>query len=184
MEYVEPIKDIEKITLIKKYLLKTSVRDFLLFTFGINTGLRISQMLCLSVQDVFTDNIEPKTFLLLNDNTTPIFLNRNIQEALCFYMEQNNPPLESFLFYSKNPNKPLTRQQAYRVVKRATSEVGMNEHIGTHTLRKTFGYHAYRQGVALSLLQQRFNHATKAETLKYIGIEKRENSVPLINVNL
>ncbi len=53
MEYVIPIIDLEKIDSMKKILKKKSTRDFLLFVFGINTGIRISEILPLKFHDIF-----------------------------------------------------------------------------------------------------------------------------------
>jgi len=52
--------------------------------------------------------------------------------------------------------------------------VGITEAIGTHTLRKTFGYWAYKDGKDLSLIQKLLNHASPAVTLAYIGITQDE----------
>jgi site-specific recombinase XerD len=52
----------------------------------------------------------------------------------------------------------------------AAERVGITESIGCHTLRKTFGYHAYKAGVDLTLLQSIFNHSAQSVTLRYIGI--------------
>ena len=60
----------------------------------------------------------------------------------------------------------------------------MTEKIGTHTLRKTFGYHAYRKGIAISILKSIYNHTTPSETLRYIGIDKNEEHYIKVDVNL
>lgn len=52
MEYVEPIRDKKKIEAMKKYLKGTNLRDYLLFVLGINSGLRISDLLSLRVETV------------------------------------------------------------------------------------------------------------------------------------
>nr|MBA5588272.1 YitT family protein [Anaerobacillus isosaccharinicus]QOY38590.1 YitT family protein [Anaerobacillus isosaccharinicus] len=70
------------------------------------------------------------------------------------------------MFKSKKGDFPITRQQAYRIINKVAKEVGIDSKIGTHTLRKTFGYHAYRGGIAVSLLQQIFHHSSKGETMK------------------
>lgn len=90
---------------------------------------------------------------------------------MIFYLNQKN-------------NHPITRQQAYRIINHAAKEVGIQEKIGTHTLRKTFGYHAYRKGVAISILKNIFNQHSTAETLKYIGIDKNEQKLIKVDVNL
>ena len=91
----------------------------------------------------------------------------------------------AYLFKSKKNDLPITRQQAYRIINNAAKEVGIIENVGMHTLRKTFGYHAYQKGVAISIIKRIFNQHSTAETLKYIGIDKSENSPPIkVDVNL
>ncbi|MED3646618.1 tyrosine-type recombinase/integrase [Halalkalibacterium halodurans] len=182
MEYVEPFRDVDQIQAIKRSLKKKSPRDYLLFTIGINTGLRISQLLALKIKDVY-DGQKPKDYLQLESGEI-VYLNDQVKKALQFYAHFIEFQEQHCLFASTNPDQPMTRQHAYRIIKQAALQVGLTDQIGTHTLRKTFGYHAYRQGVALSLLQQRFNHQTPAQTLRYIGIAKNEQTIPRINVNL
>lgn len=93
--------------------------------------------------------------------------------------------------YLKNPiysnplkQKLITRQQAYRIIHDAAVAVGIEGKIGTNSMRKTFGYHAYKRGVAISLLQKHFHHATPSETRKYLGITKDEIIQTEIDVNL
>ena len=56
--------------------------------------------------------------------------------------------------------------------------------IGTHTLRKTFGYHAYQNGSSLELLMDIFNHSSKAQTLRYIGITEEQKKEVYLQSNL
>lgn len=185
MEYVEPIRDLDKIRSIKRMLKKRSLRDYLLFTLGINTGLRVSQLLELQVKDVIDQDLKIKSFLFLSETEREIYLNDSAKRVIRAYIEEKKDfHLKEYLFISNKKGQPITRQQAYRIIRKAATDVGIQTHIGTHTLRKTFGFHAFRQGVALSLLQERFHHATPSETLKYIGIKREEIGIPLINVNL
>ncbi|MFB4165634.1 tyrosine-type recombinase/integrase [Alteribacillus sp. JSM 102045] len=180
MEYVAPIKQLNKIRLIKAQLKKKSSRDFLLFVMGINTGLRIGELLELKVHDVRNeDGIIPQ-FIFLNEKS--IFLNDQVKRALKYHFSCFSPSLNGYLFSSSRSNKPITRQQAYRIVNEAAKSAGIEEKIGTHTLRKTFGYHAFVKGVAISLIQERFSQAIPSETLKYVGVEKNEPKK--IDVNL
>ncbi len=184
MEFVEPIRDLEKIRLIKILLKEQSLRDYLLFTLGINTGLRVNQMLDLKFGDVVDEQGLPKDFLQLQPKEQDIYLNGSVRYAIRKFVEGKQASPEDYLFSSGSKGTPITRQHAYRIVKQVAAKVGLIDHIGMHTLRKTFGYHAFRQGVALSLIQERFHHATPSETLKYIGIKRGEIGTPLINVNL
>ncbi|WP_368505343.1 tyrosine-type recombinase/integrase [Alkalihalophilus sp. As8PL] len=186
MEYVEPIKEIELIEHIKTVLKEKSKRDYVLFVFGINTGILISHLLQIKVKDVY-DGQSIKDYYLLkevkNAEEKLFYINQKVKSALFSYIKEARLQQEDFLFKSRKNDQPITRQQAYRIINTVAREVGMREKIGTHTLRKTFGYHAYCGGVAISLLQEIFNHSTKAETLRYIGIEKKSVKVK-IDVNL
>ncbi|ARK31260.1 tyrosine-type recombinase/integrase [Halalkalibacter krulwichiae] len=184
MEFVEPIRDIEKIRVMKHFLIKRSKRDFLLFMLGINTGLRISQLLSLLYEDVMNEG-SPREFLEMKTKTQTeyIYLNRNVRKAIINYVNQAHINENDFLFAASNKKQAITRQQAYRIINQAAIEAGISDKIGTHTLRKTFGYHGYKKGIALSLLQRRFNHETRKATLRYIGIAD-ENQVPKLDVNL
>ncbi|MDV2686053.1 tyrosine-type recombinase/integrase [Alkalihalophilus lindianensis] len=186
MEYVEPIKEIELIKRIKTVLKEKSKRDYVLFVFGINTGILISHLLQIKVKDVY-DGQSIKDYYLLqeakNVEEKLFYINQKVKEALLSYIKEARLQQEDFLFKSRKNDQPITRQQAYRIINTVAREVGMREKIGTHTLRKTFGYHAYCGGVAIYLLQAIFNHSTKAETLRYIGIDKKNVKVK-IDVNL
>ncbi|WP_066159224.1 tyrosine-type recombinase/integrase [Halalkalibacter krulwichiae] len=187
MEFVEPIKDIKKINEIKKKLEGKSDRDLLLFVLGINTGIRVSDLLKLKVEDVW-DEGNPREFLFVFDEKSSErkahFLNTKVKSALSNYLQNQEIELDDYLFRSKKLNQPITRQQAYRIINNAAKEVGVSGNIGTHTLRKTFGYHAYRKGIAISILKSIYNHTTPTETLRYIGIDKHEEHRIKIDVNL
>ncbi|ADC50512.1 hypothetical protein BpOF4_12295 [Alkalihalophilus pseudofirmus OF4] len=186
MEYVEPIKELKMIEEIKKILKQKSKRDYLLFVFGINTGISISYLLKMKVEELFTEGTVSEYYYLKEKGDCEnklFYINSNVLDALLIHIHDAGLTEEDYLFKSRKNNQPITRQQAYRIINSVAREAGMTEKIGTHTLRKTFGYHAYRKGVAISLLQNIFNHSTRAETLRYIGIDK-DNVKVRIDVNL
>ncbi|AST90381.1 site-specific integrase [Sutcliffiella cohnii] len=183
MKYVEAIKKIEDIQAIKQFLKDQSLRDYLLFVMGINTGLRISELLCLRWEDVLDNDGDVKEFLQL-PNLPPIYLNQQVQISISEYLNNELPNQDHFIFQSKKLSGPISRQQAYRIINSAAKEVGIPDKIGTHTLRKTYGYHAFNKGIAISLLQKIFNHTSSSETLRYLGITKCKDSPVKIDVNL
>ncbi|NSL50962.1 site-specific integrase [Calidifontibacillus erzurumensis] len=188
MKYVEPIKNIADIKAMKRLLRQHSQRDLLFFVFGINTGMRVSDLLSLKVCDVW-DGEDVKEFVYVkngsvNDALTPFYINNSVKKELKKYLAQADLKKDDYLFISKKNEKPITRQQAYRIINSAAKEVGIPGNIGTHTLRKTFGYHAYRKGIAISILSRIFNHQSSSETLHYIGIDKNENYLVKVDVNL
>lgn len=171
MKKVDPIRDIEKVKKMKSILKRQNFRDYLLFYLGINSGLRISDLLKLQVKDV-----KDKTSIRLVEQKTgknkKIKLNHQLKKAIDDYITGLDD--EEYLFQSrKGNNKPISRVQAYRVLRKAAKELGL-EHIGTHTLRKTFGYHHYKQNKDVALLQRIFNHDSPSTTLEYIGISQEE----------
>lgn len=167
MNVVQPIKKLEDIQKIKKYLAKKP-RDALLFSFGINTGLRISDILSLDVDDV-----NGRNYIEIREKKTNKYkkfpLNRFLKEEIDLFVE--GLPSEQPLFYTQKHCR-LDRAQAYRILNKAAQAVGVQERIGTHTLRKTFGYHHYKKYNDIVLLQKIFNHSSPSVTLRYIGIEQ------------
>ncbi len=167
MNYVQPIRDLHMIEVMKVELHKRSLRDYLLFVVGINTGLRISDILKLRVCDVA--NVSHITIVETKTSKRKRFLvNSNLQHEFKTYTRGMN--IEEYLFTSRHHSgKPISRVQAYRILNSVAATVGLSE-IGTHTLRKTFGYHFYQKTKDIALLQKLFNHSSPSVTLKYIGI--------------
>lgn len=188
MEYVEALKDIKQINSIKRYLKKHSERDYLLFVFGINTGLKITEMLDIKVEDVLKTEGSVRDFFQIPSKeakiSNEIYLNQKVKRALLHYVHTSDIKNEDYLFKSAKTQKSITRQQAYRIIHHAAEAVGIKGKVGTNSMRKTFGYQAYKRGVAVSLLQKHFHHSTPSETLKYLGISKDEVIKTEIDVNL
>lgn len=182
MELVEPIRDKKQIQGMKKYLKGQSSRDWLLFTLGINSGLRISDLLKLTVEDVNgKDRInirEKKT-----GKTKDFPLSDVCKKAVIEYLK--DPELKAgTLFPSRKGGNAISRVQAYRILSDAANHVGIKEAVGTHTLRKTFGYHAYQSGVDITRIQKLLNHSAPSITLAYIGITKEDLDAVYISLNL
>ncbi|TMN23149.1 site-specific integrase [Lentibacillus cibarius] len=168
MKFVQPIRDKEKIELMKQSF--NNERDRFLFIMGINTALRVSDLLQLKVKDVKGTHlkvIESKTGKLKRQ-----IISMTLREEINEYTKGMNE--EDVLFPSrKGNNKPLSRVQAYRILNRVSEQVGLEE-IGTHTLRKTFSYWYYKQTKDVVTVQQLLNHSSPAVTLRYIGVNQDE----------
>lgn len=166
MNVVEPIRDRRLISKVENYLAKRSLRNRLIFVFGINTGLRISDILALNVEDVLN-----KTCITIREKKTGKYkkfpLNEKLQKLIAEFVKEKAP--EETLFIGKK-GKRLDRSQVYRFLNEACKATGMDIAIGTHTMRKSFGYHHYKQFNDVVLLQKILNHSSQAITLKYIGI--------------
>ena len=189
MEHVEPIRDRKKINAMKKYLKGSRTRDWCLFVLGINSGLRISDLLRLTVGDVLDDWDQVKARISLKEKKTGKSKNFPISDtakkAILEYLEDTNGINRGApLFVSRKGGEAIKRNQAYKVINAAARAVGIRDKIGTHSLRKTFGYHAYQKGIDLSILQKIFNHAAPSVTLRYIGITQDDMDEVYLNLNL
>ena len=170
MNTVEPIRDIEQIRKMKDYLVTRNYRDYLLFVVGINTGLRISDLLKLKVSDV-----KEKYHIIIKEQKTgkekKFVLNDQVRDEIKKYIERKDE--DDYLFYSKRDRSTaIDRIMAYRILNEAAEMIGLNMKIGTHTLRKTFGFHLYQRSKDVALLQYLFNHSSPSVTLRYIGINQ------------
>jgi site-specific recombinase XerD len=184
MEYVEAIRDTAKIKALKKHLKDQSSRDYLLFVLGINTGLKISEILTIKWCDILNENGSIKNFMEREEQEIPIYVNSKVKYAISLYLSSISYHFTDYVFKSSKTNDPITRQQAYRIINKAAKHVGIEGNIGTHSMRKTFGYHAYKKGIAIALLQKIFHHTSCSETFKYLGIKKEEKIKTEIDVNL
>ena len=169
MVCVEPIRDKEKIEIVKRILKEHGSRDYLLFLMGINSGLMISDILKLKVSDV-----KNKKYIELIEQKTRKYKRFPITKSFKTELEEfiYDKADTEWLFSSQRGGKPISRIQAYRIICNACVNAGITARIGTHTLRKTFGYHFYQENKDVALLQCIFNHSAPSVTLKYIGINQ------------
>ncbi|OJE39924.1 integrase [Bacillus proteolyticus] len=173
---VQPIRSLDKLEDMKWSLKKwCGDRDYTLFLLGINTGLRVSDLLRLKIAD-----IKGKQKITVKEGKTEksrtIHLT-NIYKELNDYI--NTLEGTEWLFPSRKGDKPISRIQAYRQLNKASDMVDIPDGIGTHTMRKTFGYWYYKQTKDIATLQTILNHSHPEITLRYIGItdEEIENSL-------
>ncbi len=182
MEFVQPIRDKNKIEDIKSILRLNGTRDLLLFCLGINSALRVSDLLKLKVIDV-----RDKSHLEVREQKTGKLkrfpLRGNLQTLIKEYTQNKDD--NDYLFQSRNgENKPLSRVMAYMIINRACRKAGIIDHIGSHTLRKTFSYHHYQTFKDVALLQYLLNHSSPSITLRYIGITQDNIEESLLNFEL
>jgi integrase len=92
---------------------------------------------------------------------------------------------EEPLFPSRKGHyKPLSRVQAWNILSSVGQLVGLNN-MGTHTLRKTFGYHIYKKsGGNLALVQKLLNRSSDGDTLRYIGIDREQTDNAYLELNM
>jgi site-specific recombinase XerD len=176
MEFVQPIRDLVKIEAMKRHLLggPNGLRNHLLFTLGINSGLRISDLLSLKVGDVADNKGKPVGRIILRESKTGkeknFKLGKQTMKLIKEYIVSLGKPAPDQSLFASKKGGSISRHMAWRILNDAAEAVGIQENVGTHTLRKTFGYHAYQRGVDIVLLQDLLNHSAPSITLRYIGI--------------
>ncbi len=181
MHTVEPIKNILKILAIKRKLKEESnSRNYLLFTAGINLALRISDLLSLKVKDVIDSKGDILTYLHIKEGKTgrpaKIYINNTVKDALFYYLNKSKGiDPDSYLFKSERSDKKLDRVRAWGLIQKWVKAVGLEgERYGTHTLRKTWGYQARRQGLSIEQISEKLGHKSVTVTRRYIGISQEE----------
>jgi len=172
------------------YLKQGKLRNYLLIVLGVNTGLRISDLLRLTKNDVYNfEQCRFRTHIHTTEKKTgkrkSIALNKKVVNALrlCFGSDMGQP--EDFLFQTNRKKRAaIGRTQAWRIVKEAANAIGVAGIIGVHSLRKTLGYHAWKAGVAAVLLMDIFNHSSFEVTRRYLGISQDDRDKVYLNLAL
>jgi integrase len=183
MSTTQPIRTDKDLESFKNYYQTTSynLRNYCLIKVGLNTALRISDILNLKYDDVF-DGKNVKKHVTVRESKTDklntIFLNKEVRNILKIYRKEL---IETDMYKSGNPylfpspkkkNTHLSRFQAYRIINKAATEISDGNHISCHSLRKTFGYHAWKQGMDLMTIMLIFNHSSLSITKRYLCIEQ------------
>ncbi len=182
MGTTQPIREKEKLRLFLQYYQTElpSERNLALLAIGTYTALRISDILALRWQDIYDFSQKRyKEHLFIQEKKTGkrtiIAINPKLSQILEHYRLTRTPARTDFVFTKETDyNKPLSRSQAFRIIKKAAENTLHEEHISCHSLRKTFGYQAWKQGTPPALLMDIYNHSSYQITKKYLGIEQDE----------
>ncbi len=182
---VEPIKTQKDIKTVKSLLAAgDNPRNFCLFTLGINTNLRASDLVKLRVSQVI--NLKPMDEIEIRETKTKknrrISLNKtcidSIKKLLDYHQADEklsaSTPSRAYLFTSQRGG-PLTVSSVCRMVKQWCLSVNLQGNFGSHTMRKTFGFHQRKNfGVGLPELMVVFGHSSQQQTLDYLCIQPDE----------
>ena len=199
LKIVEPIREKKQIEGIKGILStgKMGPRNVLLFSIGINTAYRISDLRRLKLSDVLTisrDRVVVKERLEMKEQKTgkhnSIIISKKLRKLILDYVEkefQEALVLREFDYYlfpsRKGENKPLGRQALWGVISGASNTMGLKK-IGSHSMRKTFGYFLYKNGTHIEIIQELLNHSSQRETLRYIGITQEDKDTAVMSLDL
>ena len=173
MSTTEPIRSKEQLRELAGYFLEhRQYRNYAMLITGTCTALRISDLLKLKWNDVY--NFEQNAFrqhMILTEQKTgkskTVALNKQVISALMLAFPERN---SSYIFSGRNGN-PISRTQAWRILHETARELGIDGVIGCHSLRKTWGYHAWTsQKISPVVIMDIYNHSNYAVTRRYLGV--------------
>lgn len=179
---------------------KIACRNKMLFIIGINIGIRASDLRLLTWDFFFEKNIDGSLKFRKSYNLRPkktskagkyvqLYFNSAVHKIINWYVEQYPiDDINDYVFKSRKGNEPISVNGMWRMIKNTAKEAGIEQNIGTHTLRKTFGRFTYMNATdktqALIVLQKVFNHSSPAVTMNYIGLMNDEISDSFNSLNL
>ena len=177
MNYVQPIRDAEKIDALEEILKSHNYRDYVIWLVGIYAGLRCGDILSLRIKDV-----RGQTHMEIEEQKTgrlkKIKIHRKLKEAISQYTK-GRPGYEPVFISREGKNRSLTTTRVYQIIREAAKQAGIRGPVGTHSMRKTFGYwfyDRYRRSnakgpvFALAFLKEWFGHSSEEVTARYIGL--------------
>ncbi|MEY8516790.1 tyrosine-type recombinase/integrase [Lachnospiraceae bacterium 29-84] len=192
MSTTQPIRSLEEIEELKDYFFtkKSNMRNYALICLGINSALRISDLLALEWKDVY--DFAGERFMghitLVEKKTgkyTQIALNKSAVEALSVYKDTlDGVKPGDYIFTGRDAGSHLSRSQAFRLIRDAGRELNFEHEISCHSLRKTFGYHAWKSGVHPIIIMMIYNHSSFQVTKRYIGVEQDDKDQVFLDLNL
>lgn len=192
MGTTQPIRKSEDLEQLKNYYLtqKPNLRNYALICTAVNTALRISDLLLLKWEQLYDFELHRfRTHVELIEKKTGkrcmTALNQPTVHALSLYLKSlSYVEPTHYLFTGHLRDTPLCRTQAYRIIKDASQALHLPEHISCHSLRKTFGYHAWLAETNPTLLISIYNHSSFEVTKRYLGIEQDDKDQLFLNLKL
>lgn len=192
MSTTQPIRTLEDLSKLKNYYscnTPLEERNRLLIITGLNTALRISDILHMQWNMVYNFNtLKFKSHIELSEQKTGkqtiIALNNTLKEALTCWFDVKNPSPNDYIFESTRNKKPIDRHQAYRIIRKAAAQCDLSDHISCHSLRKTLGYHAWKSGVPPVSLMDIYNHSSYRITMRYLCINQDDKDSVFTNIQL
>ena len=181
MATTQPIRNKQQVREIATYYLKQGqLRNHVLIVLGLHTALRISDLLRLTWDDVYDFNRDRvRTSIEIVEKKTKkskiIALNSKVISALTLYAKQAAKGGRAIILNSRT-GKAISRIQAYRLIRAAGEALALQERVACHSLRKTFGYHAWKSGVSPAVIMEIYNHSNLAVTRRYLGVTQDDKN--------
>jgi len=186
MAEVHAVKKLDAIKLIGHLLeVRCSKQMSDVWSVGLNLALRISDLLSVKFSDIENDRLvlrESKT-----GKVASIVLNKKAQEVI--ERIRTEYPEHEYLFQSYRNRQSINKQAkplSRRSVAKAFSIIGeeMKIALGTHSMRKTRGYHLYQNTKDIARVMKMLRHSSEGVTLRYIGITQDEVDKDFVDLEI
>lgn len=192
MSTSQPIRSTDELEAFRGFYLdkEPNLRNYAMICIGVNTALRISDLLALKWGEVYDfDKQCFKKHIIMYEKKTGkesrIALNGSIKSGLGKYMESLDYVKKGdYIFTGRYEGTHLSRSQAFRIIKHAAYVLNMERGISCHSMRKTFGYCAWKCGTQPALLMDIYNHSSYEITKRYLGIKQDDRDSVFLKVNL
>ena len=189
MATTQPIRNKQNVRELATYYLKRGqLRNHVLIVIGLHTALRISDLLRLKWEDVYDfERKQVRTSISIVEKKThkpkTIALNNKIVNALVLYAPKAAQH-GHFLIENSRTGRAISRIQAYRLTRDAAEELAFQSRVSCHSLRKTFGYHAWKSGVSPAVIMDIYNHSSLAVTRRYLGVTQDDKDEVYLGIEL
>ena len=189
MATTQPIRNKTHIRMLTEYYFeKGQLRNHVMVVLGLYTALRISDILRLKWCDVydFKRNCIRRSIEITESKTHKtkvIALNKKVIYALRKYAAKSAKP-DGFLIVNLGTDRAISRIQAYRIIRAAADSLNFNFRVSCHSLRKTFGYHAWKSGVSPAVIVEIYNHSSLAITRHYLGVTQDDKDAVYLGIEL
>ena len=189
MATTQPIRSKQQVRELATYYLRQGqLRNYVLIVIGLHTALRISDILRLKWEDVYDlERNRVRTSINIVEKKTRkqknIALNDKIVTALTLYASKAAKQ-GHFLIENNRTGKAISRIQAYRVTRAAAEALTFQSRVSCHSLRKTFGYHAWKSGVSPAIIMEIYNHSSLSFTRRYLGVTQDDKDAVYLSLEL
>jgi integrase len=188
MATTEPIRDKKQLKELAGYWLKRgNLRNYTMIVLGVCTALRTGDLLRLTWNDVYDEAGGAfRSHVTLTERKTGkqkiVALNRQALKVLRSYLPHRRG---RYIFANNRKDaKAISRVQAWRIVREAAEAIKIAGCIACHSLRKTFGYFAWKAGVLPVMLMDIYTHSSFEITRRYLGITQDDRDKVYLNMAL
>lgn len=185
----EPIRNKREVRKLAEYYLnRGQTRNYVLIVLSVHTALRISDLLRLRWDDVYDfEHRRIRNSVTITEKKTrkakTFALNKDAVRALTLFAALG-VRRGAFLIENPQTKKAISRIQAYRLIRAAADALHFQHRVSCHSLRKTFGYHAWKSGVSPAVIMEIYNHSSLAVTRRYLGVTQDDKNTAYMSLRL